>query len=264
MHHKSVPDPNFPTNADSDSQIVLQEINIEQYRTQDLVDSIGDLISIPTFLVRVGKWMLFVVVFSWLAIPFLSWHIDLTWWIPLVIYGWVAAIAVGFATGITYGLARAFGDMLELLDLTLQVTDQVIHDFRSLASGEKKWPSPRQFVIVVYDFVIIPSVEKAFSRAFWFFGSFVVWSYKQTLGRIVRYMLKFTPAGELDDEDSTEISDDKSETDRHAWISTTREWTKTLGTRLKWTVLFPFVLLCTLVIAFGFGPILAGWLWLTF
>jgi hypothetical protein len=255
--------------SDAEAAKALQEIDLEHYRTHELVDNISELISIPAFVVRVFKCMFCVVVASWILIPLVFGKAGIGWLVPLVLYATAGALIVGTAVGITYSLGRALGNMVQIADLTFHVTDQVVHDFSSLAGGKKSWPSPRQFVLYVYDFVIIPCIEKAFERVFWFFGTLVVWVYKITLGRILRFMLKFTPAGKIveqpQDESLSESKlNDERESFRHTWINTTRQWIQSLGIRLTWAMLFPLVLVCTGITGFILAPLVVAWRYLLF
>jgi hypothetical protein len=52
-----------------EAEAALQEIDLEHYRTHELVDNISELISIPSFVIRVFKCMFSVVVASWIIIP---------------------------------------------------------------------------------------------------------------------------------------------------------------------------------------------------
>jgi|GEM_PF-5201239 hypothetical protein len=271
-------------------EAALQEIDLSQYRTPELVDNIAELISIPSFLIKLLRWMFGALIFSWITIPWIFGELHWGWMIPIILYGTVGALVVGAAIGTTFGVSRAIGNMVEIADITFHISDQMLHDYRGYSDNKKTWPSPRQFVVAVYDCVIIPCVEIAFSRSFWIFGTAMVWVYKKTLGRVVRYLLKYTPAESIEDSnansddaneksrietgeevsseetgaddanDHTEESeDDKQEEVRHTWIKTTRKWIKTIGGSLKWTVLFPLILLCLVIVGFVIAPLVVTW-----
>jgi hypothetical protein len=82
-------------------------------------------------------------------------------------------------------------------------------------------------------------------------------------------MLKFTPAGNIVDQPPDESMseskmNDEREAIRHTWINTTRQWIKSLGVRLVWTMLFPFILLCTGITGFAIAPLVVAWRWFLF
>ena len=185
----------------------VAKLDLSKYQTSELVAQITELISIPSMFGRVIlTTFLFalLVVFTCAVIFFYSQLSGVGW-----VLGCAYALVLGFLFGVLLGVLRAvskaLGNIEAILSLVLTIAKSAAEDYDRLQTGTARMPTGGELVEQVYEEVLLPSLEQAVAGAFWILSRPLLWIYRRTIGRSVRWMIKWCDQQPLTDEQSQQV-----------------------------------------------------------
>ncbi|MBK1790828.1 hypothetical protein [Persicirhabdus sediminis] len=168
------------------------EIDLTKYQTPELAERLTELISVPQALAKILKVAALIVVLSLVICYFVSsrYQLDLSRQLGVGIY----FLIVGAISGLILGLLRVISQALEhiesILIMVLEMSAQVASDYEQLQLGEAELPAGDELIEIVYDKILMPTLERAVASAFGFLASPMIWLYHRSIGVAVRRLVK--------------------------------------------------------------------------
>lgn len=240
------------------------EVNFAKYRKPELFQRIQALLSVRQTIAAVLGWALLELLLMWLSVP-LAFGGRVHWGIltALALYGSVAGIVAGAVLGCARAVNRALEDLLAVLGLTFELTQQAADDLGEIRQGAKALPSMRQLYTHVYQQAVLPTVQAVvLSQSRWL-GRPVFWLYRRTLGRLVARFLDRSPgnadAKGLALEQGVAQAEDFAYT-ASGWIAVTRQRVAGASAVMHRAVMVPLyvaVVMCEIV---AVAPLVVAWL----
>jgi hypothetical protein len=167
------------------------KVNLSRYKTNELVQKVAEILSVPESVRTVLKTTLFAIVFLVTANSMLyaTANRALIPWLLSTMYALAAAILFGFVLGLIRVAGLLVSRVENLLQLTLETSRAVVKDFPAIRSGAKRMPTAAEIVEHVYDGVILPAIETSVAKSFGIIGAPLLWIYRRTIGSSVRFLL---------------------------------------------------------------------------
>lgn len=159
----------------------------------------------------------------------------------------------------------------DLLKLTLQTSLAVSHDYQSIQSGEKEMPSAADIVAHVYDGVILPTIESTVSNSLGFVGTPLLWIYRYTIGKGVRFLIIRMKTGSLTDDEQAGVEKKTGEmfqavggsiTKIESTINAALGYTQYAIQMLRRVFLRPCQFLFAVVVVIALIPLALCWYWM--
>lgn len=214
------------------------------------------------------------------------------WYLALYAYGTMVSIGVGILTGMTFALNRGLANLVQILDISLEISQQAARDAADVRDGTTKAPTVQQIISGVYEQVILTALEAVVrSQSKWLAG-IVLPVYRWTLGRLAAHVLKRFAAKEEESPEEISLAEptgcpkteaaspaadeseepvDPSEPDgslakieasaEHAirWLGRARTYVSSLGDGFRRTIMVPVTILLVLSGAVSVVPIAVVW-----
>ena len=250
-----------------------QELDLTKYRTEELFETIVDLINIREIYLNSARLIIAVSFVGTAVVGWLFWNRTTMMSFLFIL---LTSVFVGGAAGSAFAIAevirKSIGNMLKIVELMLNVTQQVVADLRALSSGDMPLPSPRELANAVYRDVILPLVERAISELFWVFGKPLLWVYRLTLGWLVRKAIAWLPSDAMElnptenqlrqmrneiDAEMPGIEERKRETNDA--LEKVKKRILNIGGLLRVVVMLPAYAIRTLILCGCMVPIMIGW-----
>ncbi len=171
------------------------KIDFAKYRSDELLNAVLDLVDIRGIYVNaIVKILLGALLLGAIGGLAFWFRVQTIWvWIPVVAF---CVFAGGFAGGI-FGIAevirKSLDNMLQVVGLMLEVTKTIARDVASVSDGETEMPTARELVNGVYTEVMLPMVEQAVAEKLGCLGTPVLFLYRLTLGRVMKFVIKVMP-----------------------------------------------------------------------
>lgn len=264
------------------------EFDFSVYRKPELFEKIGALISVPRTLVTIAKCGLAAVLIIWVVLSLgFGDHVGWAWYLALYAYGTIISIGLGVLTGMAFALNRGLANLVHILDMSLEISQQATQDLAALRDGTTKPPTVQQIITGVYDQVMLPTLEGVVRGQSRWLGGIIFPVYRWTLGRLARRVLKSFATEEeespadvaiLEPVESPETSDSPEEgsssgtkealaraeaSTEHAvrWLAHARGYVSGLGDGFRRTAMVPVTVLLVLCGLVSVVPIAVVW-WL--
>ncbi len=233
----------------------VQEIDFSQYCKPELAEHVAELLNVPKMLQTALRWTaatIFVILLLFVAAfaPGASWTVQFV----AYVYGVFLASLAGLLVGVVVTLNKSFGNLVEILRLSLDVARQAMIDARQLRDGHTRPPTARQIVRGVYLQVMLPMVQRAvLSQSRWL-GRPLLWVCRFSLGRLLRRVLATAPpeadTGPVVELDEAQLAAaQESAENAAAWFTQTRDRVATVGHTLRRTMLVPLSAAILLLVA---------------
>ena len=243
-----------------------------KYRRPELFAKIAELLSIPSTIITILKWIAIAVVVTWAGLPtYFAGRVHWTILTALLLYGTVAAGIVGVLLGLAAKLSKSFEDLSSVIATTISVAEEVSSDVDAMRDGNTRVPTGKETLVGVYDHVVMPGVKAAATRNAWIVGQFAFVVHKWTLDRILRKVIQAVSNDELasdtapaNDETPNEVgvtfeSIDGAADRTAAWLQQAHRYVDGIGNRIQGIVTIPVVTLLTFFFVFLSLPIVAAW-----
>ncbi len=182
-------------------------IDFAKYRTKELGEQIGALISVPGafFTVLKTAFLFFVLTGVICFAIHSSYEMSLGVLIPMCIYGLFAATVLGGMFGVVRVIALGMGNIESILKITLETTAHVAADYDQVSTGQQRLPSAAELVGLVTEKVVMPVVENVVASSFGFLGTPLLWLHRRTIGSSVRFLVKQTAESSVTDDEAERI-----------------------------------------------------------
>jgi hypothetical protein len=184
------------------------ELDFSAYRKPELFERIGALISVPRTLATIAMCGLAALPIIWIVLPLgFGDRIGWQWYLGLYAYGTIASIGLGILTGMAFALNRGLANLVQILDMSLEISQQATRDMAAVRDGTTKPPTLQQVISGVYEQVILATLEGVIrSQSKWLAG-IVLPVYRWTLGRLATRLLKRFAATEEESPDEVTIAE---------------------------------------------------------
>ena len=250
--------------SETSTSISVQEIDFSKYRTKELANRIGDLLSLPK---SIGK--LVVTIFLCVVIAMIlinaAMKVDAQSYFATLlaeVYGLPASILFGFSVWAVLLVRRSIAALTKIVDLLLETTTRVAADYQQLSAGNRKLPPMSQLVGAVYEHVFMHVFREAIESQTGFLGTPIYWVYRLTIDRMLKIVVRFVATRTASEEDKesikTLISESMPAIAEEEWtIISNLQWARQkivgsgnwIGKRLLWP--------CYAFIAFFFALLIA-------
>ncbi|MEZ6044686.1 MAG: hypothetical protein R3C11_03700 [Planctomycetaceae bacterium] len=167
------------------------KLDLSRYRTDQIASRVAEILSVPRAirtLFNTWGFVVLVLLITNFVLNGLGGH---NWYIWIISFVYVLFITVPL--GLCLGLIRVATDLLDrtelLLRLILETSVQVAHDYQKIREEGVRIPSAGEIVAHVYEHVVLPAAESAVSKSFGFLGRPLLWIYRYTIGKGVRYLI---------------------------------------------------------------------------
>ncbi len=178
---------------------VPEKIDYAKYHQPQLIDSLDQLLDIRANAKRFVVCVFLVGVLIFAAIYFLHGQVQAWVWYLLAAWGAAAGLWLGVFAALLDFVNRSFANMTRVVDLLLDLTQQVARDVAAVRTGEAKMPTSQQLIKGTYSEVVLPAVEHVVARQLGFLKRPVLFVYRVTLGRLVRWSIKRLPEKKSDE-----------------------------------------------------------------
>ena len=178
--------------VDSQSDTALDRVDLSKYQTDELVDNVSNLLSIPQSL----RTVLFTILFSVGSLVIADWILfsfgenSIMGWLVSTVYLLVVGTLLGVFLGVIRVASRLIRSLEQVLVITLETSRSVANDFEEVRQGDKALPTSIEVVEAVYEGVIEQVVQKVLEKSFGLVGMPLIWIYRRTLGGGVRFLIK--------------------------------------------------------------------------
>lgn len=246
------------------------EIDFSKYRRHELAEHLSTIASIPgtvrTILTTGGASLLTV----WVVVPVL--FLGQVHWSLLIavsFYATLSAVLLGCLLGVVLVINNRLGNLVQVIDMTLEISEHVSDDVADLRDGTRKMPTARQIIYGVYDSVVLPTLEGVVRGQSKLIGGALFGLYRWALGRLMAKTLREAPLedvpvdspapDDVPDPATLDAIDGAAKTTGRR-IAAIRDSLTTAGTRLRRIVIIPLtsvVIGASLVAAL---PLIGVWL----
>lgn len=244
-------------------------IDFTKYRQPELGEHLGAIINIPETVGLVLKWTAIAVLVVW-ALVGICFYGQAHWTLLSVVfcYATLCAVIVGGLVGLVAVAHRRLGNLLRVVDITFEISEQVTADVAQVRAGDKEMPSARQITYGVYEFVVLPTVENVVRRQSRLLGGVLFRVYRWSLGRALTRVLKAAPHAAATDADgeSQESSQMAKLDDMEAsaqstqqWIAENRAYLATMGDTVRRVALIPLIIVAGIATTFAALSLTAIW-----
>lgn len=168
------------------------QFDLSKYRTDELVDQLVELVSVPGAVRKVVATAALVGVLAVVACGLIRSYSQLSLlpWLAVSAYALVASVVIGGLLGILRVLRSALGNIQSLLMQALHITRRAADDYQQVSSGTRKLPTGEELFEQVHSRVLMPAVERAVSKVFGRLASPLLWAYRRTIGSAVSLVIK--------------------------------------------------------------------------
>ena len=248
-------------------------IDFKKYRTPELAVSVTEIVDVRGKLASGFKtaffsftgFLLLVGVAFW-------WRGNLATFSLAIGYSLFAGAVFSLVMAIAGAVKRSLAEMEQLVGLLFSTTSQIASDIASLGTGSTTLPSARKLIEGVYGDVLLPTVEQVVAKSLGWIGTPVLFAYKLTLGRVVRFAIKCVPdtAFAADEDQLNEraqqvmaelesISDEKENTDKALnWAQRQLEY---IGTKARFLVMLPCYIISVAIVVIVLIPLAILYCW---
>jgi hypothetical protein len=257
--------------TESTQNAAAHAIDFTKYRRPELTENLSSIVSLPGTFKTILTAGAMAVIVVWVTIP--TFFFDRVHWTLLIAvfsYASVWAIVGGTLLGLVLAVNGKLENLVQVVDVTFEISEHVTADVADLRGGTKKMPTARQIIFGVYDNVVLPALEGVVRGQSKILGGLLFRIYRWSLGRLIARVLRDAPREEdssVNDsppDDGAELEtldtiDDAAQTIRRR-IAGVREYLTTKGTTVRRVVVAPlaFIVACATLIAAI--PIIALWL----
>lgn len=244
------------------------EFDFAKYRRPELAENLSSIASIPGTLKTIAKSAALSLVTVWIVVPAVfGGRVHWGMLAAVIFYATLCAIAGGALVGVVLVLNKRLENLLQVVDVTLEISDDVSTDVSQLREGTKHIPTARQIVYGVYDSVVLPTLEGVVRGQSRLVGSGLFRIYRWSLGRVIARALRDAPHADqlpssLADEDSRAVTldtIDETATSTKRWIVELRDYLNTKGSTLQRIVVVPLVAIVGCAILSAAVPLVAIW-----
>jgi len=250
-----------------------ETIDFKKYRTPELVVSVTEIIDVRGKLVSGFKAAFFSFIGFLLIVGIAFWvRGNLTTFSLVIAYSLFAGAVFSLLIAIAGVVKRSLSEMEQLVTLLFATTAQIANDIQALGAGSTTLPPAKELIEGVYSDVLLPTVEQVVAKSIGWLGRPVLFAYKLTLGRVVRFVIKCVPetafatdgdelnakAQEVVDKLES-ISDEKESTDAKLnWAQSHLEY---IGAKAGFLVLLPCYFVSTAIFAIVLIPLVVLYCW---
>lgn len=248
------------------------KLDFAKYRSDEIVESLAELIGVPGRVMRIVRTAALTITLTVIACFLIRVYSELALIPSLAIcaYSLVASVYFGVSLGILRVISKALQNIESILQIVLNTTDKVAQDYDQARTGQLQLPSSGELVEQVYGKVMVPALERAVARSFYFLSMPILWVYHRTIGsavhRIVVHVnqsLSAEAAGEKPLSEQS-VNPEKVESDVERVRIFTRKATETtgnLGRRLRFYAMLPMYVMYCVTLALATIPVVVSICW---
>lgn len=253
---------------DNSTSISVEEIDFSKYRTKELAERIGDLLSLPKTLLRLVGTIIVCLAIA-LVLIYVAMSFDAqTYFATLMaeVYAVPAGILFGIALWIVMLVRHGLSSLVKIVDLLLETTVKVASDYRELGGGKKKLPPMSQLVGAVHEHIFMSIIREVISSQTGFLGMPIYWAYRLTIHRMLGIVIRFVATRMASEENKegmkslvvgtmTEVAQDESSV--ISGLQWAREKIVGSGNWLSRKLLWPCYAFLALILTLLAAPIVA-------
>lgn len=172
-----------PSTAESPA-ISPAKFDFAKYRSDELAESLAELISVPGRFLKVIRTTAVAIVLAVIACYLIrTWsELSLIPFLLVCAYSLVISVWLGVNLGVLRVISTALQNIESILKIVLEKTVEVAQDYDRTRSGELELPTCGELVELVYREVLVPVLERVVSRSFYFLAKPIRWCYRRTIG----------------------------------------------------------------------------------
>jgi len=198
-HSRKPVDPALATTRQFDYAQPMEappKLDLSKYADEELIDRLMDLIDIPDQLSQMLKRFLVVLVLAPFATAFYlkAFGVAGAWWWAGFGYALVMGLGIGMLAAFLWWFRNVTEQCLGIAQLSAERSRMAVDDVRALEDGELMLPSGEELLIQTCEEVLMPALEKTLARSFGFLSTPVLFIYRHTVGRILRFAIARTVA----------------------------------------------------------------------
>ncbi|WP_145247117.1 hypothetical protein [Aeoliella mucimassa] len=244
----------------------LAEIDFSRYRTEDLVDQLVELISVPGAIRKVLKTIGWVLLLATIACGLMRSYAELSLlpWLVCSVYALLAAVVFGGALGVLRVIRAGLKNIQGILVCSLDVTRKAADDYQKLGNAEVRLPSGSELLLQVERKVIDPALQRAVRSAFGRLGGPISWAYRRTIGSAVSSLVTRLGKSKSPEERENEATRstlralaglNQYSARIESFANSATEMVERLGQRLRFYAMFPLWALYAVVLGIASVPV---------
>jgi|GEM_PF-4698649 len=185
-----------------------ETLDLSHYVDDKLVDRVLDMFGTPAQVMDLLKcvfWFAFLVPIAAFLYLKATGVVGIWSWVALV-YAGLAGLFLGTIAAALWFARSIVAKSLALATLTAERSRLAVSDMRKVESGTMVVPSSGQLVVQMYEQVILPTLEHVIGEKFTYLKTPVLFLYRNSIGRIIRFALARLVVGVTSEERKGELA----------------------------------------------------------